>query len=142
MPYERYSHDRIIEALTKSAGVLVMAAHDLGCDRRTVQRYLDRHPELREARAIIDETSLDVAEAQLFRLIEAGDGPMIRFFLQTKGRGRGYTKAIDVQLPAIDPAYDERNRQEEAAFGELTSDEALTVEVLIEQARSAGATRQ
>ena len=86
---QSYAQSRVLEALERSGGLLGQAAADLGCSRRTVSRYLERFPKLRQARLEIGERNLDQAEAKLHEAIERGDGPMIRFCLQTKGKERG-----------------------------------------------------
>ena len=40
-----YTVDQVAEAIQASRGILTVAARRLGCDRRTVSRYLERHPE-------------------------------------------------------------------------------------------------
>jgi hypothetical protein len=91
----------VAAALKKSAGVLSGAAQILAqaygsCDRETVRNYLERYPRLRQ---VVDETiehTLDLAEHKLISAIDKDHDWAIRFFLETKGKHRGYTKRQEI----------------------------------------------
>jgi hypothetical protein len=88
-------------ALVKSAGVLSGAARILAaaygsCDRCTVANYIERYPRLLQ---VVDETTeavIDLAEHKLISAIDKDHDWAIRFYLETKGKSRGYTKRHEI----------------------------------------------
>lgn len=87
----------VAAALQKSAGVLAGAAQILAqaygsCDRETVRIYLKRYPRLRQIADETVERTLDLAEHKLIAAIDNDHDWAIRFYLETKGKHRGYTK--------------------------------------------------
>jgi hypothetical protein len=88
-------------ALVKSAGVLAEAARILAkaygsCDRCTVANYIERYPRLLR---IVDETTetvIDLAEHKLIAAIKKDTDWAIKFYLETKGKHRGYTKRQEI----------------------------------------------
>jgi hypothetical protein len=99
----RYSVARVAEALRKAAGIPSIAAAALGCTAMTVRNYLKRHPELREVAEEATETTLDLAESKLIGAINQGDQNAVRFYLECKGKHRGYTRRTEVTGPGGQP---------------------------------------
>ena len=95
----RFSADLIADALRRNRGMVSSAARSLGCDRKTIDRACDRHPELREILDEEREVQLDRAELQLFQAIDGGHGWAVCFFLKTRGRHRGYSERIEHSEP-------------------------------------------
>jgi hypothetical protein len=92
MPAEKYTADQMIRALTETHGMKSAAARALHCSRRTVDRYIDNYPTVREAYEDAREIVLDMAEAALFREIQNGNITAIIFTLKTVGKHRGYVE--------------------------------------------------
>jgi hypothetical protein len=70
-----------------------------GCEWHTAQRYVNRWAETRAAYDDESERALDLSESQLLKAVQAGDGPMIRFHLATKGKNRGYVERTELDGP-------------------------------------------
>lgn len=93
-------------ALRKHAGVYAYAARDLGCDRANVKMRVDRSELLQQFLRDLEEEVVDAAEAVVLGQIIKGDQKMARWYLQTKGKHRGYstrqehTGAEGAPLPA------------------------------------------
>lgn len=93
-------------ALRKHAGVYVLAARELGCDRANVKQRVDNTPELQAWVDEIEQEVLDAAEAVIKNKIVKGDDKTARWYLQMKGKGRGFstrhehTGADGAPLPA------------------------------------------
>jgi hypothetical protein len=94
---QRYSQAEIIDALTATRGLVTFAARRLGCDPDTVTLYCHRYPKVRAARDTGRERQLDLAEAQLFTAIDAGEAWAIQFLLRTVGRRRGYGDHLEIE---------------------------------------------
>ncbi|MCB1417646.1 MAG: hypothetical protein KDJ74_01035 [Notoacmeibacter sp.] len=88
------SKERFTEALQQSGGFLSYAARICGVSRWTARRYVTRW-HLEEFLEDITEELGDIAEAKLIQLIKQGDGPSIRFYLETKHKHRGYTRRVE-----------------------------------------------
>jgi hypothetical protein len=86
---------RVIEALRVSGGMKTGAAEMLKVSRRTLYTFLDEHPEIQEAAKEIGEELLDLAEGQVAAAIRAGEMPTVRWFLELKGKERGYIRRVE-----------------------------------------------
>lgn len=91
-PQQAFTIQQVGAALIASRGLRADAAKHLGCNRRTVQRMIDRHAELREVAAEVDEAQKDMAESKLFDSIEAREPWAIQFYLRCKAKDRGYVE--------------------------------------------------
>lgn len=82
----------LLEALREALGIALFA-----CKRAEVSydEYLEwrrEDPEFARQVTLIDERALDFVEGKAFEEIRNGNARLIQFFLETKGRGRGYAK--------------------------------------------------
>ena len=81
---------------TGCMGIISKVAERVGCNWHTAKKYCTygTTPFVTVARAYQDELehSLDFTESQMFKQIQDGDGPMIRYHLSTKGKHRGYVE--------------------------------------------------
>jgi hypothetical protein len=84
--------DRVLLALGQARGIRKEAARLLSIAPATLYQYLGEHPSSREALRQIEELVLDDVEHKLFEAIDAGDVRAVTFFLQTRGKSRGYTR--------------------------------------------------
>ena len=91
----RYKVAEVEAALRANAGLQTEAARALGCERRTIARYIERHPRLAKVRADVEERMKDVSESRLFRLLSEGDPATLRWYLARKARDRGYGDKIE-----------------------------------------------
>ena len=84
------ARDALLDALRESLGVAYFA-----CKRANVdyEQYLQwRRDDLEFARKVasIEELALDFVEGKALEAIRDGNARLIQFYLQTKGRSRGY----------------------------------------------------
>src|SRR5918994_1593064 len=104
-----WTEKQIREALAHAGGIPAEAARYLTetygrpCARNTISTYLSKNEALRAFQAECLETALDVAESALMRRIEQGDTSAIRFFLETRGKHRGYTRRLETTGPRGGP---------------------------------------
>ena len=97
----------VVEAYTKAAGItsdaLKLLEDKFGepVSRRTLQYYAGTHPEVKEAIAEVKEATLDLAESELLKHIRAGDYNSIKFYLETQGKHRGYTRTLTIDGKAV-----------------------------------------
>ena len=88
----------MIEALTKSLGIVTIACKAVGICRTS---HYDWYNEDDKYKAAVDDTqdiALDFAESKLHKNIEKEDTTAIIFYLKTKGKKRGYVERTEHQL--------------------------------------------
>jgi len=94
-----------LEALKQSAGLITQACRKVGIgSRQTILNWRQKDPKFdeacKEAEKEACEMALDQAEGALMRNIQAGDTKAIRFYLQCKGKSRGYDLRQEIDLNA------------------------------------------
>lgn len=110
MTRARFSEAEIAEALRKTGGIFTQAAqllakaeydagrHEPGRpapSRQLIGLAVKRSKRLRDLLEEMTETTLDLAEGKLVQLLAAGDFHAVKFYLETKGRDRGYARRIE-----------------------------------------------
>ena len=90
---------QIAIALELSGGVVLHAAETLGVHRNTIHLRMIRNPKLRKIALDCVEDNLDKCEHWIAKYIQEGDKDMIRFYLNNKGRSRGYSPRVDLGVP-------------------------------------------
>ena len=85
----------LVEALTKTLGIVTPACEMVGICRATFYKYINTDPEFKNAVKDIDEITLDFVESKLFKLIKDGNPAGIFFYLKTKGKSRGYIETTN-----------------------------------------------
>jgi len=90
------SVEHVAAALKASAGLKTSTAQKLGVSRSTLYRFLDEHPELKEIANEVTEEMLDLAESNVITALKASDIHTTRWFLETKGKHRGYTRQLNL----------------------------------------------
>ena len=94
-------------ALKKNAGVMSLAARDLGLDRSSVSERISKHPELQEWCRQIDQEMGDAAEAVVKKDIIGGEVKTAKWYLALKHADRGYRAQTALTNPdgsALQPA--------------------------------------
>jgi hypothetical protein len=99
---DRYTQQRVIDAIQAAKGIKATAAQSLGCSRQTITNYIDRYPAVKAAYQEAKDTTLDLAESKLIALVEREEWPAIRFMLVTLGKDRGYIERQESQQFGVD----------------------------------------
>lgn len=86
---------KVIEVLRASGGIKAVAADHLNVSRTTLYKFIDEHPEVEEALVEIDGEIGDIAEAKVVTAIKAGDMQTVRWYLEMKGKERGYVRRVE-----------------------------------------------
>jgi len=101
-----YSDAQLESALRAAGGIQTAAAETLAAligkpvSRQAINNRVKRNPRLQQAIREAEEAVLDTAEGVLQRAIEAGDLLAVKFYLETRGKQRGYTRRIDATMTA------------------------------------------
>ena len=116
----KFTPGEVIAAVNGSGGLYTGIAANLEestgrkCSWDTVSNYVKNNPDIQAAVEIEREATLDMAEGNLLNLVSVGDLPAIMYFLNCKGRHRGYSYKsghsesggpinVTVALPAAGP---------------------------------------
>lgn len=81
----------LLKAIKGSYGILTTVAERLGVNWHTVERAIKNSKLAQEAIRDENETAVDFVEGKAMKRVQEGDSSMIRFYLATKGKKRGYT---------------------------------------------------
>ena len=101
----KYSPERIRGACAGSKGRMYQVAWNLGVSISALSAYLTRNPDLKQIyieamraeldrQKVVEEERLDKAEAKLDELVQDGDVQAVKFYLDRKGRSRGYGEKV------------------------------------------------
>lgn len=106
-------------ALTGSFGVQAVIAKTCGVERSTITKFLNKNPKMRVLLEEEQERIIDVAENKLHAAIGDRDMKAIKFFLQTKGRKRGYqnTQSIEIEGNVSNLSKEEREAEIKRLLG-------------------------
>jgi hypothetical protein len=97
-----FTVDQLEVALRAQAGIQSAAAKALSdvigqpVSPQVVSYNVLRHPRLREAIRQAQDFTLDMAESVMLQALQAGDVNVAKFYLETLGKGRGFTKRIEM----------------------------------------------
>ena len=94
----------LLAAIEGCRGIISTVAARLHVGWHTVERAINDSEKAREAMSDEEETTLDFVEGKAIQRINEGDGAMIRFYLATKGKKRGFT--YDEKLETDESAED------------------------------------
>ena len=86
----------MVEALTKSLGVVTTACKAAEVGRTQYYEWLKTDPEFAAAVRDIKNVALDFAESQLHKQIQEGNTTATIFYLKTQGKQRGYVERQEV----------------------------------------------
>jgi len=88
--------EQVIKALKAHGGFYAGAATALGLTKGRISQICKANPKVQQALAEIHEETLDLAEGKLIAAIHAGEPWAIRYYLDCKGRSRGYGKTFEL----------------------------------------------
>jgi hypothetical protein len=92
----RYPVQVFIDAIQDTGGIISAIAKKVGCDWHTAKRYCTQYATVKQAYEDECERVLDLAESKVIVALKEGDGVMIRYYLSTKGKERGYVERKEV----------------------------------------------
>ena len=94
----------LLAAIEDSNGFVTTIAARLHCSWHAADNAIKASPAAIQAIKDEEEKTLDFVEGKAIKKINEGDGAMIRFYLVTKGKKRGFT--YDEKLEADESAED------------------------------------
>jgi hypothetical protein len=89
---------KILESLEKNLGLVTPTCKEVGISRNQFYIYYNTDVDFKNSVDDINEIIIDFAENQLFKNIKDRDKASIFFYLKYRGRKRGYSDSVDVNL--------------------------------------------
>lgn len=93
---KRITQKDVLNAIKDSGGIITTIARRLNCNWNTARTYCNKWESTTTALQEETETVLDLAECGIIDAIKAGDLNIIKWYLSTKGKDRGYTTELNV----------------------------------------------
>ena len=90
----RLKKAQMLHAMKKSLGNISASTRYAQISRNTHYRWLKEDIKYKDAIVDINNRAIDFVESQLFKLIASGKERSIQFYLNCKGKDRGYGKVI------------------------------------------------
>ena len=82
----------VMKAVKGSAGIVSTVAKRLDCDWHTAKKHINKHAETKLAMQAEKEINIDVAEMHIVKALREGDLQIVKWYLSTIGKDRGYTE--------------------------------------------------
>ena len=92
----QYTAKQFIEAIPGTGGIIGTIAQRVGCKWHTAKKYIDEMPTVRAVYDDECEIMLDVAESAVVMSVKGGDTRDAKWYLQMKGKQRGYVDRQEV----------------------------------------------
>lgn len=86
----------IADALRANGNIIKGAAAQLGCTRGAIRYRIEHSEKLKAVREEISEENLDLAEHGILEQIRRGEFPACKWYLESKGKERGYARSTEV----------------------------------------------
>ena len=86
---------RMLEALEKNRGLVLLSCEDIGIARATHYNWVNDDEEYAESVYCILEKTGDLVESQILKKIKDGDTATIIFYAKTKLKNRGYIDRVE-----------------------------------------------
>ncbi len=130
MANDKFTAQKMIDALMETKGMITLAARRLSCSSNTVRRYIAKYPSVKEAQFEAHEEMGDGAELKLFNKAMGtknnpdGDTTALIFLLKTQYKQRGYVERTEHMMIGVTPELERRFREAAQAAG-ITPGDAL-----------------
>jgi len=98
MGKELFTAQQFIAAIPGTGGIVTAIAKRVGCAWHTAKKYIDATPTVKRAYDDECEMVLDMAESSVIKAIRDDDPQMVRYYLSTKGKRRGYTEKQELDV--------------------------------------------
>lgn len=105
--HRNFKKKEVLDAIEGSYGIISKVAASLHCNWHTADAFIKKWPETMQALKDEEESKLDFVESRAIKAIENNDGAMIRFFLATKGKKRGFTYDEKIDADGNENAADD-----------------------------------
>lgn len=85
-----FTKEQFLTIVKDNLGVVTDICHDLNISRPTYYNYINSNEEIKKEIETINDVCVDFAERMLFKRIAEGSDSSIFYYLNNKGKKRGY----------------------------------------------------
>lgn len=127
------SKEKILKAIKGSHGIISTVADKLKCEWHTAQTHINKHDETKQA--LIDENEAfgDFVELKAMGRIKDDSEQMIRFYLATKFKKRGFTERQEITGAEGSPIQTENTDKLKKVIDKMDSTQRKMFFEIIEQ---------
>ena len=93
----QFTAKQFINAIPGTGGIVSTIAKKVGCSWDTAKKYITTYSTISQAYTNECESVLDMAESKVISMMNKEDGAMLRYYLSTKGKARGYVERKEVE---------------------------------------------
>lgn len=93
---DQYKASDFIQAIPGTGGIITAISKKVGCDWNTTKKYITEYATVQQAYQAEVEGVTDLAEVKLIEAVKGGDLSAVKFYLTTKGKGRGYSERREI----------------------------------------------
>jgi len=97
-PPSTINQNTLAQTIVQYNGMITLVAHAMNSTPKIIKKLIKKTPYLDELMTIQKDTSLDIAESALMTKVKEGNLNAIKFFLETQGNSRGYSKTQKIQV--------------------------------------------
>ena len=87
----------MISALEKSLGIVSTACKSVGIERSTHYDWIAKDLKYAKKVSEISEMCIDFVESKMYSSISKGSDTLIKYYLSTKAKNRGYSETTNIQ---------------------------------------------
>jgi len=92
-PRSKRKMQALIDALVNNRGLVYPSCREAKVAPKSYYNWYHKYPEFKQKVDEINNINLDFVEEQLYQKIAEGNEKLIIFYLQYRGRNRGYTNS-------------------------------------------------
>jgi len=92
-----YKKETVLEAIKNSHGIILSVANNLKCNWATARTYINNWKETKQALEDEKETFGDFVESKAMECVQNNSEQMIRFYLTTLFKDRGFTEKKELE---------------------------------------------
>lgn len=92
----KFSKTYLKHLIVEMQGNIAAAARELDCEYQALWEYINRHPELKDARAIAANRFVDVAQDELFKKVLTGDLRAVELVMRYYGKYAGLGERMEL----------------------------------------------
>jgi hypothetical protein len=89
--------EAMLDALKKTLGIVTTACQKADISRGTHYNWLREDPIYKEKVDEISEMAIDFVETKMFEGVNNNDSGLIKYYLSTKGKSRGYVERTEAR---------------------------------------------
>lgn len=114
----RVKKSKFLKEMLSNYGNITESCKTIGISRTAYYKWLKNDSKFKQSIEDLEESDLDFAESEMKKRIQSGSERVLIFYLETKGKKRGYVKRSENVLFEEQPLFDDPNNDDNGHFDE------------------------